>query len=136
MFVLGISCYYHNSAAALLKDGELVAAVEEERFTRIKHDSAFPKRSIEYCLSVAGISSDELDYVVFYEIPQLKFERVLASTLGAYPRSWKTFSEAMIAWFDQKLWVGQTIEEELSIPKEKIKYVEHHLSHAASAFFT
>ena len=91
MIILGISCYYHDAAAALLMDGNLVAAAEEERFTRKKHDSGFPKHSIDFCLNQAGITSDDLDYVVFYEKPLVKFERILQTTLSTFPKSWGRF---------------------------------------------
>jgi carbamoyltransferase len=135
MYILGISCYYHDSAAALLKDGVIVAAAEEERFSRKKHDFGFPRHAIDFCLREAGISGQDLDYVVFYEKPLLKFERILMSTLQTFPRSWAVFREAMIAWFNEKLWVKGQILTKLDIPDEKLLFVEHHLSHAASAFF-
>jgi carbamoyltransferase len=135
MHVLGISCYYHDSAAALLQDGMLVAAAEEERFSRKKHDFGFPERAIDFCLRQAGITGADLDYVVFYEKPLLKFERILMSTLQTFPGSWGVFREAMIAWFNEKLWIKGRILTKLDIPAEKLLFVEHHLSHAASAFF-
>ena len=135
MIILGVSCFYHDSAAALLKEGNLVAAAEEERFSRRKHDYGFPVSAIEFCLRQAGISGRDLDYVVFYEKPLLKFERILMSCLGTFPNSWKTFGEAMIAWFDEKLWIKGALAKFLGIPEEKVLFVEHHLSHAASAFF-
>ena len=135
MHILGVSCFYHDSAAALLKDGYLVAAAEEERFSRVKHDYGFPTSAIEFCLHQAGITGRDLDYVVFYEKPLLKFERILMSNLGSFPNSWKTFGEAMIAWFDEKLWIKGALAKFLDIPEAKILFVEHHLSHAASAFF-
>jgi carbamoyltransferase len=135
VFILGISCFYHDSAAALLEDGRLVAAAQEERFTRKKHDYGFPGQAIEYCLRQAGITADELDYVVFYEKPLPKFERILMSTLSTFPRSWKVFREAMIAWFNEKLWVKSLLMDRLSLSSDKVLFVEHHLSHAASAFF-
>ncbi len=134
MYILGISCYYHDSAAALLQDGVLVAAAEEERFSRIKHDNGFPSRAIDFCLEQAGIQGGDLDYVVFYEKPLLKFERILMSTLGAFPRSWRVFREAMIAWLNDKLWIKSLLAENVGIPAEKILFVEHHLSHAGAAF--
>ena len=134
MHILGISCFYHDSAAALLKDGHLVAAAEEERFSRVKHDYGFPASAIEFCLNQAGITGRDLDYVVFYEKPLLKFERILMSTLGSFPNSWKTFGEAMIAWFDEKLWIKDTLAKFLAVPQKKVLFVEHHLSHAASTF--
>jgi carbamoyltransferase len=135
MYILGISCYYHDAAAALLEDGVLVAAAEEERFTRIKHDYNFPSQAIDFCLRQAGITSRDLDYVVFYEKPLLKFERILLSTLQTFPQSWGVFRESMITWFNDKLWIKGHILTTLNIPDEKLLFVEHHLSHAASAFF-
>lgn len=135
MLILGISCYYHDSAAALLKDGEILAAAQEERFSRKKNDNAFPHQAIDFCLQAAGINATDLDYVVFYEKPLLKFERVLMTSLSTFPKSWKSFSESMISWFDEKLWIRQSITENLGIDKDQVSFVEHHLSHAASAFF-
>jgi carbamoyltransferase len=135
MNILGVSCFYHDSAAALLQDGVLVAAVEEERLSRVKHDYGFPARSIQFCLHQAGIQGNDLDYVVFYEKPLVKFERILLTALGTYPRSWRTFGEAMISWFDEKLWVKNRLMRELNVPKEKVLFIDHHLSHAASSFF-
>ncbi len=135
MYILGISCYYHDAAAALLNDGVLVAAAEEERFTRKKHDYAFPEQAINFCLRQAGIRSEDLDYVVFYEKPLVKFERILMTTLGMYPKAWRVFREAMITWFSEKLWLKGLIIRKLRLPAEKILFVDHHLSHAASAFF-
>ena len=135
MHILGISCYYHDSAAALLRDGDLVAAAEEERFTRQKHDFGFPHHAIDFCLRQAEITGQDLDYVVFYEKPLLKFERILMSCLSTFPRSWGVFRESMIAWFNEKLWIKSQILDKLGLPPEKLLFVEHHLSHAASAFF-
>ena len=134
MHILGISCYYHDAAAALLRDGQLVAAAEEERFTRIKHDFGFPHQAIRFCLETAGISGSDLDYAVFFEKPFRKFDRILMTVLQTYPQSWKVFRESMISWMIDKLWVGATLEAELGIPRQKILFCEHHLSHAASAF--
>jgi carbamoyltransferase len=135
MNILGISCYYHDAAAVLLVDGELVAAAEEERFTRKKHDSSFPKQSIQFCLDLAKIKAEDLDYVVFYEKPLVKFERILQSSLSTFPRSWGVFRESMVAWFDEKLWIKSKLQTGLGIPTKKILFVEHHLTHAASAIF-
>ena len=135
MFILGISCYYHDAAAALLQDGILVAAAEEERFTRKKHDYSFPSHAIDFCLRQAGISGRDLDYVVFYEKPLLKFERILLTTLQTFPQSWAVFRESMITWFNDKLWIKGQLLTKLNIPDEKLLFVEHHLSHAASSFF-
>lgn len=135
MNILGISALYHDSAAALLQDGELTAAAQEERYSRIKFDHHFPRHAIDYCLRQAKISAKDLDYVVFYEKPLQKFERILLSNLGTFPRSWRVFREAMIAWFSEKLWLKSTILSELEIASEKVLFVDHHLSHAASAMF-
>jgi carbamoyltransferase len=135
MHILGISCYYHDSAAALLVDGMVIAAAEEERFSRKKHDSGFPAQAIDFCLRSAGITPQDLDYVAFYEKPLLKFERILMTHLAAFPRSWRVFGEAMIAWLGDKMWVKSHIQEQLDIPADKILFVDHHMSHAASAFF-
>lgn len=135
MYILGISCFYHDSAAALLHDGDLIAAAQEERFTRKKNDYGFPQLAIDFCLRQAGISMEDLDYVVFYEKPMPKFERILMSLLSTYPRSWKVFREAMIAWLDEKLWVKSIMMDRLGVAADKVLFVEHHLSHAASAFF-
>jgi carbamoyltransferase len=134
MRILGISCFYHDAAAALLEDGELVAAAEEERFSRKKHDSDFPRLAIQYCLETAGISAGDLDYVVFYEKPFVKFERILTTALQVVPKSWKVFGDAMTTWLLDKLWVKNLIRQELGIPSDRILFSEHHLSHAASTF--
>ena len=135
MNILGIACYYHDAAAALLVDGDLVAAAEEERFTRKKHDSSYPKRSIEFCLNFAKLRAEDLDYVVFYEKPLVKFERILQTTMSTFPKSWGVFRESMVAWFDEKLWIKSKLQTELGIPTKKILFVEHHLTHAASAMY-
>jgi len=133
--ILGVSCYYHDAAAALLQDGVLIAAAEEERFTRRKHDFGFPDRAIEFCLKQAGIEARDLDYVVFYEKPLVKFERILTTAVSTFPRSAKMFPEAMIAWFDEKLWIRSSLMRHLGLPAEKVLFVDHHMAHAASAFF-
>ena len=134
MYILGVSCYYHDAAAALLQDGKLIAAAEEERFSRIKHDYGFPKNAIQFCLDQAALKGRDLDYVVFFEKPFRKFDRILMSTLQTYPRSWKVFRESMISWMIDKLWVGTTLQSELGVSKDKLLFCEHHLSHAASAY--
>ena len=101
--ILGISAFYHDSAAALVVDGRIVAAAQEERFSRVKHDHEFPVQAIEYCLGEAGLAPGDLDYVGFYDKPLLKFERILLTTLQTFPQSWAVFREAMVAWFDEKL---------------------------------
>ena len=134
MRILGISCFYHDAAAALLVDGQLVAASEEERFSRKKHDSEFPRLAIRYCLKTAGITTADLDYVVFYEKPFIKFERILTTALQVVPKSWKVFGDAMTTWLLDKLWVKNLIRQELGIAADRILFSEHHLSHAASTF--
>ena len=134
MNILGISCFYHDAAAALLVDGQLIAAAEEERFSRKKHDSEFPSLAIQFCLAEAGLTAQDLDYVVFYEKPFVKFERILTTALQAVPRSWKVFGDAMTTWLLDKLWVKNVIRAELGVPNDKILFSEHHLSHAASTF--
>jgi len=133
--ILGISCYYHDAAAALIADGLLVAAAEEERFTRRKHDHGFPRHAIAFCLKQGGIAAADLDYVVFYEKPLRKFERIMQTTLATWPRSWGVFRESMVAWFDEKLWIKSRIQDHLRLPPEKLLFADHHMSHAASAFF-
>ncbi|MFP4082051.1 MAG: carbamoyltransferase [Candidatus Aminicenantes bacterium] len=135
MYILGISCFYHDAAAALIKDGTLVAAAEEERFTRVKHDFGFPENAIRFCLRFAGITGKDLDYVAFYEKPFQKFERILMTTFQSFPRSWKVFREAMITWLGDKLWVKNTIKNSVGVEEKKTLFGEHHLSHAASAFY-
>lgn len=135
MYVLGLSCHFHDSAAALLCEGELVAAAAEERFTRVKHDSRFPDNATAFCLKHAGISSQELDYVVFYEKPFLKLDRILTTCLATFPRSAKLFRESAISWLSDKLWIKALIAERLDIPPARILFCPHHASHAASAFF-
>jgi carbamoyltransferase len=135
MYILGVSCYYHDSAAALLKDGMLVAAADQERFSRVKHDFSYPEHAIQFCLDQAGITAQDLDYVVFYEKPLQKFQRILLTTLQTFPQSYGVFRESMIAWFNEKLWIKGQLLTRLDIPDEKLLFVEHHLSHAASAFF-
>lgn len=134
MHILGVSCYYHDAAAALLRDGMLIAAAEEERFSRVKHDFGFPRNAIRFCLDQAKLEGKDLDYVVFFEKPFRKLDRILMTTLQTYPQSWKVFRESMISWMIDKLWVGTTLQTELGISKEKVLFCEHHLSHAASAY--
>ncbi|MFQ5903153.1 MAG: carbamoyltransferase [Candidatus Binatia bacterium] len=135
MNILGISCYFHDAAAALLCDGQLVAAAEEERFTRKKHDYEFPQHAIDFCLRVSGVRAADLDYVVFFEKPFIKFERLLLSSMQTFPRSHHVFREAMITWLGDKLWIKHLIQKRLGVPPSKILFSEHHLSHAASSFF-
>ena len=134
MDILGLSCFFHDASAVLLRDGEVIAAAEEERFTRRKHDYSFPMHAIQFCLEQGGIAGEELDYVAFFEKPFVKFERLLFSILQTFPRSRRVFQESMVSWLTEKLWVKNLIREKLAVPQEKILFGEHHLSHAASAF--
>lgn len=133
MNILGISAYYHDSAACLVRDGKLIAAAQEERFTRIKADHEFPKNSIAYCLKEGGITGEQLDYVTFYDKPFLKFERLLETYLTYAPFGFKSFIMAMPLWLRQKLWMKEQIKKELGF-EGKVIFPEHHMSHAASAF--
>ena len=135
MNILGVSCFYHDSAAALVQDGMLIAAAEEERFSRIKHDHAFPTQAIEFCLEQGGIRAGDLDYVVYYEKPFLKFERILSSSLQTFPRSYEVFREGMVAWLSEKLWVQNLMTDRIGVPPNRVLAIDHHASHAASAFF-
>ena len=134
--ILGISAYYHDSAAAIVVDGEIVAAAQEERFTRVKHDHAFPANAIDYCLTEAGLSPEQLDYVGFYDKPFLKFERILETYLSFAPAGFPSFLKAMPLWLKQKLHLPREIRRELDGKyRRRIVFTEHHESHAASAFF-
>jgi carbamoyltransferase len=141
MYILGISAFYHDSAAALLCDGEIVAAAQEERFTRKKNDPGFPKFAIEYCLREAGISASRIDLVAFYDKPFLKFERLLETYVAFAPRGFESFRIAIPVWLREKLFLKDLLVKELKgfAPDiswdEKLRFSEHHLSHAASAFF-
>ncbi len=135
MNILGISCYFHDAAAALIKDGVLVAAAEEERFSRIKHDYEFPEHAIEFCLKTGGIEKGDIDYVMFFEKPFVKFERLLLCSMQTFPRSMKLFREAMVTWLGDKLWVKHLLLNKLGVPASKVLFSEHHLSHAASSFY-
>ncbi len=134
MKILGISCFYHDSAACLVSDGEIIAAVQEERFTRNKHDASFPVNAINYCLKEAGISARDLDFVAFYDKPFIKFERILETALSYAPRGISQFLQAIPSWLKQKLWVSEIIRKELSF-NGKIIFTEHHEAHAGSAFY-
>lgn len=135
MNILGISCYYHDAAAALLCEGILVAAAEEERFTRIKHDRSFPAQAVAFCLRRGNLCREDLDYVVFYEKPLVKFERLLAMSLAGFPRSWDVFREAMAVWLTDKLWIKAHLVRTLGVPASRVLFADHHMSHAASSFF-
>ncbi len=136
MRVLGISAYYHDSAAALIQDGEIVAAAQEERFSRIKHDPAFPRHAIQFCLAR---SAGPIDAIVYYEKPLLKFERILSTALAVAPRGFRAFAAAMPAWLQEKLWIPLQIENALQAEgidaEGKVRFASHHQSHAASAFY-
>jgi carbamoyltransferase len=134
MNILGISAFYHDSAACIVRDGEIIAAAQEERFTRKKHDHRFPGNAIEYCLKEAGINIDQLDYVAFYDKPWLKFERLLETYLSFTPAGLKSFLMSMPLWLKEKLWMGDLIKKETGY-KGELYYPEHHQSHAASAFY-
>jgi len=134
MYILGISAYYHDSAACILKDGKIIAAVQEERFTRKKHDQDFPLNAIKYCLEQANIDADELEIISFYDKPFLKFERILETYLSYAPIGIKSFLKAMPLWIKKKLWIKALIQDQLRF-KGKILFPEHHASHAASAFY-
>lgn len=134
MHILGVSCYYHDAAAALLRDGEVVAAAQEERFSRIKHDSSFPKAAIRFCLQSAGIRGSDLEYAVFHEKPLRKFSRIAASVLQTVPHSRDLFRDASIGWMRGGPGITRMLESELGIARKKVLFSEHHLSHAASSF--
>ena len=141
-YILGISAYYHDSAAALIRDGQLIAAAQEERFSRKKHDPSFPQHSIEYCLKEAGIGLGDVEHVVFYDKPLLKFERLLETYLAYAPRGFRSFMMAIPVWIKEKLFLKKTLRRSLSglsgIPEADLPsllFTEHHQSHAASAFF-
>jgi len=136
MYTLGISCYYHDSAAAVLKDGKVMAAVEEERFSRIKFDDGFPKLAIDWCLKEAGISAENIDFVAFYDKPVLKFERLLDNYIGVSPRGFFSFLDVIPKWIHKRLWVKDEINNHLKGFKGKIIFPDHHMSHAAHTFFT
>ncbi len=133
-WILGISCFYHDSAAALLKDGVLIAAASEERFTRVKHDPGFPERAISYVLGVAGITIDDVDHLGFYDKPMLKLERLLLSHLQNFPKSKEQFLLGMPLWMKEKLPIRRVLQKRLGW-KRPVWFAEHHVSHAASSFF-
>ena len=133
--ILGISAYYHDSAACLVEDGRIVAAAQEERFTRKKHDAAFPSRAVDYCLKEAGITAAQLDHVGFYEKPLVKFERLLETYTSLAPRGWRSYLMAMPTWLGEKLWMADDIADQLDGYDGDILFGEHHESHAASAFY-
>src|SRR5437762_13136841 len=132
--ILGLSAFYHDSAACLVRDGEVIAAAQEERFTRKKHDAGFPKCAVEYCLREGNLTMREVDYVAFYEKPFLKFDRLLHSYLTFAPAGIRSFLKAIPIWIKEKIWMKELIKKELKFDG-KIIFPEHHESHAASAFF-
>jgi carbamoyltransferase len=134
MYILGISCYYHDAAACLIKNGRIVAAAEEERFTRVKHDNAFPINAIKYCLKEAKISANKLSYVGFYEKPIVKFERIMQTFTECYPSGFWLFYKTVPSWVNEKLRIKSIIKRKLHF-KNEVLFVDHHSSHAASAFF-
>ena len=134
MNILGISAFYHDSAACLVRDGTIVAAAQEERFTRRKHDPNFPAKAIDYCLAEAGIAASQLDHVAFYDKPLLKFERILKTYLAYAPRGWSSFAKAIPLWLGDKLFIKEQIERDLGFSGDVI-FPEHHESHAMSAFY-
>ena len=135
MYILGISAYYHDSAACILKDGQIISAAQEERFTRKKHDQNFPINAIRYCIKEANISASLIEIVAFYDKPFLKFERILETYLTYAPKGINSFLKAMPLWIKKKLWIKTLIQDELGY-EGKIIFPEHHASHAASAFFS
>ena len=140
--ILGISAYYHDSAAAIVVDGNILAAAQEERFTRKKHDAGFPENAVRFCLEHAGLSLSELDVVVFYDKPFVKFERLLETYIANVPNGFRSFLSAMPVWLKEKLYLKSLLKRELSLlENHKTKeippllFTQHHQSHAASAFF-
>ncbi len=140
--ILGISAYYHDSAAALLLDGALVAAAQEERFTRKKHDPGFPRHAVEYCLQEAGLTLADIDKIVFYDKPLVKFERLLETYLSYAPNGLRSFVAAMPIWLKEKLYLKSTLKKEFAAignckadALPQLMFAEHHHSHAASAFY-
>jgi carbamoyltransferase len=134
MKILGLSCYYHDAAACLIIDDKIVAAGAEERFSRVKHDNRFPKLAVEYCLNEAKIAANEIDVIVFYEKPIVKFDRVLHQQLQHFPRNYRTYNESFGSWISTKLKLPDILKKELNY-HGKVLYLEHHLAHAASSFY-
>lgn len=133
MYILGLSCFYHDSSAALLKDGMIIAAAEEERFTRKKHDPSFPVNAIKYCLESQGITMNDLECIGFYEKPLIKFERLMSQHLAAFPLSLKVFLNSTVSWMGEKLRVMDKIRKELKYEGD-VMFIDHHMAHAASSF--
>jgi carbamoyltransferase len=141
MRIVGLSAFYHDSAAALIEDGRIVAAAQEERFTRRKHDARFPARALAYCLEEAGVTLDDVDYVAFYDKPFLKFERLLETYVAFAPRGLRSFQKSMPIWIKEKLFQKEVLRGELEniAPdvdwSQRLLFAEHHISHAASAYY-
>jgi carbamoyltransferase len=141
MHVVGISAFYHDAAAAIVRDGEIVAAAQEERFTRKKHDAGFPRHALDYCLAEAGVKLQDVDLVAFYDKPLLKFERLLETYLAFAPRGFDSFRMAIPVWLREKLFLKDLLQKQLVEKRpdfdwdKRLVFSEHHLSHAASAFF-
>ncbi|WP_409181490.1 carbamoyltransferase [Amycolatopsis sp. VS8301801F10] len=133
--VLGISCHFHDAAAAIVRDGEVVAAVEEERFSRRKHDASFPAAAIRHCLDAAGVSGADLDLAVFYERPLAKLSRTVATGLASWPRGRGVFRRSLASWADERIWIRSTIAGTVGVPPGRILFCDHHVAHAASAVF-
>ena len=136
MYVLGISCYYHDSAAAILKDGKVIAAIEEERFSRKKFDDGFPESSIKWCLKQANVLPNEINSIAFYDKPIIKFERLLDNYISVAPRGLYSFLDVIPKWLHKRLWIKDEIKNSLKGFNGKIIFPEHHVSHAAYAFIT
>src|ERR1035437_7432733 len=142
MTILGISAFYHDSAAAIIQDGKIIAAAQEERFTRKKHDDSFPIKAVEFCLKYAGCNINDLDAIAFYDKPLLKFERLLETYYGFAPKGLRSFLMSMPVWMKEKMFLKRLLNEELlnvdetyKKRKAKLLFPEHHLSHAASAYY-
>ena len=135
MYILGISAFYHDSAAVLVKDGKIISAIEEERFTRIKHDNRFPFKSIDFCLRSTDLKVNDIDIIIYYEKPLLKFERLLDTFLDTFPNASRAFTEAIPDWLGQKIKIENIINNELGF-KNDILYIPHHVSHAAAGYYT
>ena len=141
MRILGISAYYHDSAAALIEDGRILAAAQEERFSRRKHDSDYPAQAVDYCLRAGGLRLDDIDFIAFYDKPFLKFERLLETYLAFAPRGFPSFSKAIPVWIKEKLFQKSMLAGKLKQQapdfdwESRLLFAEHHQSHAASAFY-
>src|SRR2546421_888602 len=134
--ILGLSAFYHDSAAALVLDGDIVAAAQEERFTRKKHDPGFPANAVTYCLKEGGVRADQLSYIAFYDKPLIKFDRLLETYLAYAPAGFKSFRMAMPLWLKDKLHMRRTLRQHFRAARQaKLVFTDHHESHAASAFF-